>query len=539
LLAELGAGEEAQRLSELMESLESGRRMDAAEELGRMADAREALQDNLEAVLERFRRAALEESFLGAEEDLRTLAEEQEELARILAGENGRDDAGEPGATEPGTREHDAGSPDAESPEEQAGATDPVASQESLLAGVDPVRERLQDLERRLGREGEEAASQAAGEAGRQLEQAKEAMERAAEAARSGDSDGAAGEAGEAGEMAQRALDELEEARRDWMEAFEEALRATLRQGAEEALALARRQDDLRARMERAGRVERGELRSDEAALVQGVRNLANRLEAVNRQLPEVGRELARALGDALAAGERTVDQLGRSGLWGGGRFDEAAARTAEALNRAAVLALSGMEQVGQGGEGSAMEQLMEELEALAEAQEAANQQAQASSGEGSEEGQGASTMEEAASAQRDVADAARNLASGEAGEWSPGDLDEMAQEAEALAEALESGTLDRELIRRQEELLERFLDAGRMLERDGPTEEREGTPAGVVERPLIPSLDPDLLRDGRLAPPSPEELRHLTPAERRLVLEYFEALNRSTSPGDGNGGQP
>jgi len=530
ILAELGGGEEAQRLSELMESLESGRRMDTAEELGRLAEARETLQEQLEAALERFRRAALEESFQGVEEDLRTLVEQQAELAKSLAGHEGEPEAG--GGSP------DAGDPDAGAPDDQAGVADPASTQEALMAGVDPVRERLEELARRLQRQGDDAPSRAATEAAEQLDQAREAMERAAEAARDGDSGGAAGEAGEAGEMAQKALDEVEEARRDWMEAFEEALRAALRQGAEEALALARQQDDLRVRMEGVGRVERGELRSDEAALVQGIRNLANRLEGVNRQLPEVGRELAGALGDALAAGERTVDQLGRSGLWGGGRFDESAALTAEALNRAAILALSGMEQVGQGGgEGSAMDQLMEELESLAQGQEAANQQAQASAGEGAEEGQGASSTEEAASAQRAVADAARSLADGDVGEWSPGDLDELAREAEALAEALESGTVDRELIRRQEELLERFLGAGRMLERDGPTEEREGTPAGVVERPLIPALDPELLRDGRIAPPSPDELRHLTPAERRLVLEYFEALNRSTPPGGAGGG--
>ena len=515
LLAELGDGQEAQRLAELLESLETGRRMDVGDELGRLAEAREALQERLEAALERFRRAALEESFRGLEYDLRALAQEQEELARRLRGDEG-DERGDGDGSDP--------DPDR--------TGDPSAAQEALAQAVDPVRERLDELARRLAGDGAETPSRAAGEASRELERAREAMERAAEAARGGDSGGAAGDAGEAGEAAQRALDEVEEARRDWMEAFEEALRAALRQGAEEALSLARQQDDLRVRMGGAGQVERGQLRSDEAALVQGVRNLANRLESVNRQLPALGQELAAALGQALAAGQETVEQLGRSGLWGGGRFDQSAARTSEALSQVAVLALQGMEQVGQGGEGSAMDQLLEELQELAQGQEAANQQAQSSAGDGTEEGQGADSMEEAAAAQRAVADAARSLADGDQRDWSPGDLDELAREAEALAEALESGTLDRELLQRQEELLERFLGAGRMLERDGPTEEREGTPAGAVERPLIPPLDPELLRDGRVPLPSAEELRRLTPAERRLVLEYFEALNRSLPDG-------
>lgn len=559
LLAELGDGDDAQRLAELLDSLETGRSMDVGEELARLAEAGEALQERLEAALERFRRAALEESFRGLEDDLRALAREQEEVARRLRGEDGVEPgngdgvhpdssrasdpgdpsaAGEPGQPgepgEPGEPGGEPGDPGEPGEPGDAASPDPAAAQEALAQAVDPVRERLEELARRLAGDGAEAPSRAAGQANRELERAREAMERAAEAARGGDSGGAADEAGEAGEAAQRALDEVEQARNDWMEAFEEALRSALRQGAEEALALARQQDDLRVRMDGAGRVERGQLRSDEAALVQGVRNLANRLEGVNRQLPALGRELGSALGQALTAGEDTVEQLGRSGLWGGGRFDQSAARTAAALNQVAILALQGMEQLGQGGEGSAMDQLLEELEALAQGQEAANQQAQASAGDGTEEGQGADSMGEAAAAQRAVADAARSLADGDPGDWSPGDLDELAREAEALAEALESGTLDRELLRRQEELLERFLGAGRMLERDGPTEEREGTPAGVVERPLIPPLDPELLRDGRIPLPSADDLRHLTPAERRLVLEYFEALNRSRPEGGG-----
>lgn len=201
-------------------------------------------------------------------------------------------------------------------------------------------------------------------------------------------------------------------------------------------------------------------------------------------------------------------------------------------MNRAALLALAGMERVGESDGSSAMEELLDEMESLAGDQERLNQETQGLAQEGDSEGAQA-RMEAVAGGQEELAAALEELARREGRDWTPGELEEMAEEAGELARELEEGRLDAPLLDRQEELLERLLGAGRMLERDGPTEEREGRTAEAVERRAIEPLPRDLLDGGLLSPPDPAAMRGLSPAERRLILEYFERLNR-LRPGGG-----
>jgi hypothetical protein len=497
LLAETADPEDQRRLSELLERLESGEQTDVSADLAELAEAREELRDRLEEAMERLQREALEEAFLGSEEEVRSVAEDQQALAS------------------------------GDALEEEGGAEE----QDRLAARSQEVEEALAKLAERLEAQGDQAASDRAQEVSTDMSRARESMEVAADAARAGESDEATEAAEQAAQAAQEALQEMEEARMEWLEEWEETIRNALRQGAQDALALARRQDDIRARIQGAGSMERSGLQSEEAALVQGTRNLATRIGVATRQAPSVGREVNTALGEAMAAGERVVEGLqGRGGRSGA---QAAAGRASASLNQAALLALAGMERVGQAPDGSAMDDLLQELEDLAAQQEAVNQDTEALSGD--PEGEGASAqMEELAAAQEAVAGQVEELADQPGGEWTPGDLEEMAREARELADELAEGRLEPELRQRQEELLERFLGAGRTLERDGPTEEREGTPAEEVERRLISPLSADLLRSQRIPLPTAAQLEALSPAERRLVLEYFERLNRG-SDGDGS----
>ncbi len=501
MLSELADPQERARMEELLERLAAGENPDAASELQEMAEAREALRDRLEAALERFERQALEESYLGSEEELREIAEAQGEMARELE------------------------------------TADGVEAQEELARRTAELEERLQELERRLEEAGDPAAAEQAGETARDVSEARSSMSEAAQQARDGDTDGAAQEADEAAQQLQQALQEMQDARMEWLEEWEEQIRDALRRGAESALALARRQEEIRDRIRGANAVQRSRLQGEEAVLSQGIRNLAVHLGLATRQAPQVGRQVTEALGEAMTQVERTVEGLARQGSTGPGPSGSAE-RAVEALNRAALLALAGMDQVGQQAEGSGMEDLMDELESLAGQQEAINQEAQSLSGDPNQDGAQA-RMDELAAAQEAVAGGVEELAEQPGGEWTPGDLEEMAREARDLAQELAQGRLEPETLRRQEDLLERFLGAGRMLERDGPTEEREGTTAGEVERPLVTPLPDGFLRGNRIPLPSAAELEALTPAERRLVLEYFERLNRNAGGGAGGGGEP
>jgi hypothetical protein len=105
----------------------------------------------------------------------------------------------------------------------------------------------------------------------------------------------------------------------------------------------------------------------------------------------------------------------------------------------------------------------------------------------------------------------------------------EMAREAQELARRLESSRLDRETVERQERLFRRMLDAGRTLqgrEQDEKKERQSTTATGDSVR-LPPALRARLEADGeRLRVPTWEELQQLSPAEWRLVVDYFRRLS-------------
>jgi hypothetical protein len=248
------------------------------------------------------------------------------------------------------------------------------------------------------------------------------------------------------------------------------------------------------------------------------------------RQVPAVGRELSRAIGEAMEAVERTAEGL-RGGRQGTSRPHVSAGRALEAMNRVALLALEGMDRDGEGADGGAMEQLLEELEALAAQQGAVNQEAASLAGE-PDEGGARARMDDVAAAQEAVAGAMDELAGQPGGERSLGDLEELAREAREIARELDEGRLDATTLARQERLLDRLLSAGRTLEREGDTEEREGTPAGPVERSAVDPLSRALLTGLAVPLPTAAELESLSPGERRMVLEYFERMNRRRAGG-------
>ena len=108
------------------------------------------------------------------------------------------------------------------------------------------------------------------------------------------------------------------------------------------------------------------------------------------------------------------------------------------------------------------------------------------------------------------------------------GRAEELAKEARQLAHSLESGALDPNVIDRQQRLFRRMLDAGRTLERDEreDTGKREAKAASGIELFLPQNASANGKAASRFAPPSWNDLRGLTPEERRLVLDYFKRIN-------------
>lgn len=497
LLDEIASPDVRERLEEMNRALQQNSSREIQDSFRQMNEAQEDFRDRLEESLQQFRRAA-------AEQDLRATTSEAQELARR---QEAVSDAMERGDDVPLRAEQ----------------------QEQLSADAEALAERMEQLQERLETAGEPEAAQRARDASEMAQRAQQAMEQASRRAQSGDNQQAAQQGQQASEALEQAVEELRDGQREMQEEMQGAVVDALRRTAEDALSLSRRQGELRERMTGASQAERRELQGDEQALMQGLNNLAQNLALSSQGSPEVDRQVSTAMGQAGQAMQRTMDALeGQAGRTSSPL--NGAEQAMSALNEVARLSMENARRIEEGGgEGEAGEMsLQEQLEQLAQEQGQVNAESGQMmplqlSGE-SLQGQ----MEQIAQGQEAIAGELGSLASQPgANDEALGDLEALAQEAAALAQELAGGRLEAETQRRQERLFQRLLDAGRSLEKEEEeSEEREGETAGVVQRVPIQALDASAT-GLRFAPPGSAELQRLPPAQRQLVLDYFERLNR------------
>jgi hypothetical protein len=405
--------------------------------------------------------------------------------------------------------------------------------QDELRERAEATDQRIERLAERLQDLGESGAAEEVGAAREESRGAMEEMDEAARAARRA-------EASEAGERGDRAAGRLSETAERLREASESRARGgtarfqrALRRVADDALALARRETRLEEAMAEADREELTRMRGDVAAVQQGVRSIAERLSELGGQVGgDPAPALSSVLGQAMAALDGTIEAL-PGGSATGSRPVETSARAVDALNRAAFMATAAAGRAAEGQSGQAPGDLQSMLEALAQQQGQLNNQA----GQILPMQLGATgtqaRMEELAQAQQGVADGLGQAADQPGSEAALGDLESLAQEAEALARELASGRLEAPTRARQERLFHRLLDAGRGLEKDEYSDRREaGTPGDPARTEVIP-LDPEAVDALRFRLPDPDQLQRLSPVERRLVMQYFERLNRELSEMD------
>ena len=205
-------------------------------------------------------------------------------------------------------------------------------------------------------------------------------------------------------------------------------------------------------------------------------------------------------------------------------------------LNQMAMMAIAGAEQMGQQGQGQGGEDMAEQLEQLAQQQgELTNQSTQLMPMQLGEQAM-SQQLQEMSQGQESVASDLGDLADEPgASEESLGDLQELAREAQVLAQEMAQGRLTPEMVQRQERLFHRLLDAGRSLEREEFSEERESEEPGSFERGDVLELTDDQLGVMPFEVPDGAQLQRLSPAVRQLVLEYFERLNRARVGGGGS----
>lgn len=479
--------------------------------LARLTAQQEQFRRQLDASLEQLRRAAAGQDFRATAEDARELAQREEALAGALKE-----------GDQPELRR-----------DQQARLRLDAAE---LAVRMEELRERLESLAEADAQSGVEDAQREARDAERAMERTEQALGasqeppqgargRAVPPNRSGRSDAAdaADEADRAGQALDRAADRLEAARQEMSDDRARQTRTAMARAAEQALVLARGQAALRDAMRDGGRDGLAGLEGDERAIEQGLHNLAAGLAAGGGDAPDL-----RAVGGGIERARAAVAGVLRSmeSAVGSAAAQTAAENAVKALNALAVAALGTGEQMSQGGGSGDPNR---QLERLAQRQGRLNNRA----GEIAPLQLGRQAMgeqtQQLAEEQTRVAGDLQGLADRPAArERTLGDLQTLAEEARSLADRLAGGRLDAETRERQQRLFHRLLDAGRTLERDDEiSNDRESRTAGAFDGTVVRPLDADALGVLEFALPPAAELMRLAPAERELVLRYFDRLNR------------
>ena len=494
LLDQVASEDQEDALSELEDQLAGMDPEEFREALEQMALDQERMRQRLEDSLEQFRDAAIEQDFRATGKEAQELAEEQEILADAMM--------------EGGDEELRA--------EQQA----------ALEAQAQELQHNLEELQQRLAEAGEMDAGAGVQEARHQLSQARQQMQQAGQMMQQGQQQNAGQQAQQAAGDLSEVSQQLGQAQMQMQMQQMEAIRSALGQTAADALALARRQSELRSEMQGANAAELAAMRADEAAIAQGVRNLAENYAEDTEMMAPGARDLLTAVGQAMEQLDATITAMENARSRGPSPMAEAE-QVVRTLNEVARMAMTSGQQGQAQGSASASEQMMQQLQQLAQQQGEIMQDA--SSLTPMQLGQETlqEQIEEVAGRQEEVAEELGEMSEDGVEEGDPlGDLSAFAEEARRLAEALAQGRLDPEVLRRQERLFHRLLDAGRTLERDEESEERESEQPGDFTREGVRALSAGDLDVLRFELPGAARLRALPPAQRALVLRYFERLN-------------
>jgi hypothetical protein len=494
--------EQIEQLREALSDLDEQRIREAIQELAEgSADYRERVEQTLELL----KRAALEQEFGTLETQAEELAEQHEQFSQQVSD------------LEPGADSARAGL------ERQA---------EDLSGRAEQLSERTEDLADELSEAGERDASDKAAEAQRSSSGASRSDQQVANSLQS--------QQRQAGQSAQRAASQMQQAANSLREGREQMQQSWRREVTEalertqtEALELARRQDQLTEQMRSSDANERAEARSEQAALKRGADQMQQELaQATNKSLL-LDRSIMEGMGNISEMMSEMLSQMSDGTRQSRGD-PQLSGQITESLNDLAYQAMKAGDSAGSAQSGTGLQEALQQLAQLAEQQGDLNAQAG-----GISPGDAAQAilqqLQQLAGRQRAISEELQNLSQ----ELGPrgqvlGRIDELGREAEDLADELQRGRIDQEIIERQNQLFNRLLDAGRTLEQDEFERERRAERPGSVEIVRPGELSPDLL-EGPLYPlPDAETLNRYPPALRRLILEYFDRLNR----GDGSGGQ-
>ena len=328
--------------------------------------------------------------------------------------------------------------------------------------------------------------------------------------------------ANQAADAMQRAADQLADARQKQIDAWKQELTGELDQSINEMLQLSRQQESIEQKARQGA--DKQTLQGEQSALQQGVQQAGKRLGEAGQKSSLLSPRAQRSVSDAQKKVEQATRDLSnaRQSEQAAGSMREAS----EALNQAAASLVRDRERAQSASSASGFQEMLEQLKDMAQQQGSLNAQtAELIPRPGAQlDQQGREQARQIGRQQREVASSLDEMSDQDR----TGRAEELAKEARQLAQALESGALDPNVIDRQQRLFRRMLDAGRTLERDEREDngKREAKAATGIELFLPPNASANGKAASKFAMPNWNDLRGLTPEERRLVLDYFKRIN-------------
>jgi len=474
-----------QELRDALKDLDAERTQDA---LKNLAERQEQLREALERTKQLFERAAMEGDLQNLAQESRELAQEQQRWNEQVAG---------------------------------ADSARAAAQEQQLAARADSLAQALAELAKDMeGMKPErgEAMQQAAQGA----QQAAQQMKQAAQSAKKGQKPQAQQQGKKAEEQLKPLGDELDEQRENLEQEWQDEVMGELDRALADASRLGERQLAVQQAFERGDNVAR--TRAEQAAVEEGVQRLAQQLRETSGKNALVSPQLSSALGAAQRQMAKAREAVGSANP-NAREASDRAGDALDALNAAAHGLLRARGDVSGSQSGSGLAEAMERMQQMAGQQGQLSQDAAGMLPMMGGAGGSPDQMAQLAQRQRALAEQLERLR----GQGNMPGAGELSNEAADLAKRLEAGRLDRGTVERQERLFRRMLDAGRTLqgEKEDERKERESTTATGDSVRIPPALRRQLEDEaGRVRLPTWEELQRLSPAERRIVVDYFRRLS-------------
>ncbi len=439
-------------------------------------------------------------------------------------------------------------------PEADTGA-ETADKQAELAAELEALRERIEQALKEL-EQSSETTSSPSDEAMREaLEQAQakleagepqDAMARSAQEMRKPDQQSGSCNAGHEAMRKLAALYHILLRGQQGMQmAMQNFAEGTMRRLAHDLLEVSRRQEDLAGRIPANLRdVRAPELPRDEQKLLRALVGMRDRLELALRasgQMPFSLLDKLDAIADVL---QRAVSALEA----GYGRQAMDTSRVALGDINRLVMQLLTSAQMSGGGGGSCsmpMPSLGQQLEQMAREQAGLNgltEEMRQQLAEQQRQGQrGRSEMQRLQADQHGLSQQMLEAAELEReqpqGERLLGDLDQLARDMERVADDLGAGLVDEEVLRRQERILSRMLDAHNSVRRRDYARRRESRAESEIfarqSGETVDAVTGDVAAPWRLRQ---EQIERVPPEYRELVRRYFRALRALAESGGGSG---